>query len=202
VVGYLERLGITQIELEQILASSASLRGILVGYLAEVRLMETWFRDYPPKKYDDHDRKHKGDRWISYKGREISIEVKSLQSGSVEQIGDDQWTGAVQIDASDRRPVVLPNGDRLETVCLVVGGFDLVAVNLFEFGGKWRFAFARNCDLPRSTFRKYTPEQRQFLLQTTPKITWPPQPPFREEPFALMDAIVVEALLDEMAAED
>ena len=189
---YLDRLGITLDELEQIIASNASLRGVLIGYLAEVRLMETWFRDYAFRRYDDHDRTHKGDRWITYKEREISVEVKSLQSNYVTQV-DDGWSGRFQVDASDCRTVVLPNGESVTTTCLVVGEFDLVAVNLFEFGEEWRFAFAKNRDLPRSPFRKYTAEQRQYLLQTTPKITWPLQPPFRPEPFSLLDELLLES---------
>lgn len=77
----------------------------------------------------------------------------------------------------------------LQTTCLVVGDFDLVAVNLFEFGQKWHFAFAKMEDLPRSPYRKYTEQQRQYLLQTTPKISWPLDPPFRDEPFTLLDEI-------------
>jgi hypothetical protein len=188
---YLDRLGITQEELEQIIASNASLRGVLVGYLAEVRLMELWFKDYPFKRYDDHDRTHKGDRWITYKGREFSVEVKSLQSNYIKQTKEG-WAGRFQVDASDCRAVTLPNGDVVTTTCLVVGQFDLVAVNLFDFGAEWRFAFAKNCDLPRSPSKKYTPEQRQFLLQTTPKITLPLQSPYRAEPFSLLDEMLLE----------
>ena len=189
---YLDRLGVTLDELEKIIASNASLRGVLVGYLAEVRLMETWFLEHPMRRYDDHDRAHKGDRWITYKGREFSIEVKSLQSNSVRQV-EGGWTGRFQVDASDCRTVTLPTGDKLTTTCLVVGEFDLVAVNLFEFGAEWRFGFAKNRDLPRSSYKKYTPEQRQYLLQTTPKITWPLQPPFRDEPFSLLDEMLSES---------
>jgi hypothetical protein len=188
---YLQRLGITLEELEAIIASNASLRGVLVGYLAEVRLMEKWFKDHPFRRYDDHDRTHKGDRWLTYKGREFSIEVKSLQSNYVKQV-EGGWTGRFQVDASDCRTVSLPNGDKIATTCLVVGEFDLVAINLFEFGAKWRFAFAKNRDLPRSPSKKYTPEQRQYLLQATPKITWPLEPPFRAEPFSLLDEMLLE----------
>lgn len=58
-----------------------------------------------------------------------------------------------------------------------------MAVNLFEFGQEWRFAFAKNSDLPRTTFSRYTPEQRKFLLATLMVITWPLDQPYRPEPF-------------------
>jgi len=74
-----------------------------------------------------------------------------------------------------------------------VGEFDLLAVNLFDFGEQWRFAFAKNADLPRSPSKKYTPEQRAYVLQTTPKISWPLKPPFRDEPFSLLDEMLLES---------
>lgn len=188
-MGYFHKLGITITELERIVEASPSLRGVLVGYLAERRLVEMWFADHPLRTFDDHDRTHKGDRWLTYKGREFSIEVKSLQSTYTKKV-EGGWAGRFQVDASDCRTVRLPNGDSIATTCLVVGEFDLVAVNLFDFGQEWRFAFAKNVDLPRSSFKKYTPEQQSFLLQTTPKITWPLHPPYRAEPFSLLDEML------------
>jgi len=96
----------------------------------------------------------------------------------------------LQCDASDRRSIRLPNGDVLETTCLVVSEFDLLAVNLFALENKWRFAFARNEDLPHATYRGYIEEQRQYLLATLMTVTWPLQPPFGAEPFRLLENIV------------
>jgi hypothetical protein len=188
-MGFFQRLGVKVRDLEEIIESRPSLRGLVVGYLAETRLVEMWFPHYSVEKVDDRDRAHKGDRLLTYKRKQFRIEVKSLQSNSVKKTTDG-WTGKFQVDASDSRPVTLPNGERLKTVCLTVGGFDLLAVNLFDFGNEWRFAFVKNCDLPRSTYRKYTPEQRKHLLLTTPKITWPLQPPFRDGPFSLLNELV------------
>lgn len=91
------------------------------------------------------------------------------------------------MDASDRRQVELPNGSSLTTTCLLRDEFDILAVNVFEFSKQWRFVFAKNQDLPASTYRAYTPYQRRHLLATMVAVCWPPQPPFREEPFTLMD---------------
>lgn len=187
--GFFERLGVTADDIEQLMQASPSLRGQVVGYLAEGKLVRQWFAGYDLHKPDDHDRTRKGDRLITYKGHELSIEVKSLQSNSVVQTAGG-FNGTFQCDASDSRMVTFPDGTQVKTVCLIAGGFDLLAINLFEFGQQWRFAFVKNLDLPRSTFKKYTPYQQQYLLQTTPKIQWPLQPPFRDEPFALLDEIV------------
>jgi hypothetical protein len=75
---------------------------------------------------------------------------------------------------------------------LAVGRFDLLAVNLFEFGHEWRFAFAKNVDLPRTKSSKYTAEQRQYLLATSIRITLPVELPFHEEPFAVLGEIIAD----------
>lgn len=168
-----------------------SLRGMLLGYLAELKveqLLSAHTEVTYSTKYDDHDRKKKGDCFITYRGQDFVVEVKSLQTNSVKK-EDDRWIGKVQVDASDRRQVTLPDGSTLATTCLLAGGFDLLAVNLFAFEEEWRFAFAKNSDLPRSKYKKYTPKQRQWLLATLVRVTWPPEPPFHAEPFGLLDEI-------------
>ena len=188
-MGILDDLQLTRDELEELLQQNPSMRGLFVGYIAEKRLCDIWFPGQDLHKYDDHDRRKKGDRWIMHRGHELSIEVKSLQSNSVEKT-EKGWKGRFQCDASDRRKVTLPTGGILETTCLVVGEFDMLAINLFEFGRKWHFAFARNVDLPRSKGHKYTAEQKQHLLQTTPRIELPLSPPYYDDPFVVLDKIV------------
>ncbi len=193
-MGILEDWGVTTDELNDILASRPSLRGILIGFLAEYKLAKAWFTDariHNVRRYDNHDRTRPGDFGFTYQGAPVTIQVKSLQSNSVRRTATG-YSGSFQCDASDKRKVKLPNGRTLETTCLVVGGFDLVAVNLFEFGQQWRFAFAKNSDLPRSRSPKYTPAQQQYLLATSVKVTWPLEPPFRDEPFTLLDEVIAE----------
>jgi hypothetical protein len=193
-MALLEQWGVTLDELNEILASRPSLRGILIGFLAEYKLARMWFTDPRIKRlerYENHDRTKPGDFGFWYKGVQISVQVKSLQTNSVRRT-ETGYVGTFQCDASDRRPVKLPDGQVVETTCLVIGGFDLLAVNLFEFGQEWRFAFARNADLPRTKSPKYTSEQRQYLLATSIRITWPLRPPFHEEPFQLLDQIAAD----------
>jgi hypothetical protein len=164
----LDRWEITAEELTEVVDANPSLRGIMLGYLAEVKLRHIWFDRQEiteAHKYDDHDRRKKGDLAIVYKGRQFIIEAKSLQTNTI-QHEDGIWSGKVQCDASDRRKVQLPNGKKIETTCLLVGEFDLLAVNLFEFQKTWRFAFVKNSDLPRSRYKKYTKAQRNCLLAT------------------------------------
>jgi hypothetical protein len=193
-LGIIEDWGLTIEELNEILASRPSLRGILVGFVAEYKLPKIWFLDRRIgrlERYDNHDRTKLGDFGFTYRGVPVTVQVKSLQSNSVRRT-DSGYIGTFQCDASDGRPVKLPNGQTLETTCLLVGGFDLLAVNLFEFGQQWRFAFAKNADLPRSRSPKYTARQQKYLLATSMKVTWPLEFPFRDEPFALLEEIIRE----------
>lgn len=188
----LERWEITAEELTEVVDANPSLRGFLMGYVSESKIRKFFSRQESIKnikKYDDHDRGKKGDLAFEYKGKEIRSEVKSLQTNSVKRKGE-IWVGTFQCDASDRRMVTLPNGHRVETTCLVVNEFDLLAVNLFAFGEEWRYAYARNKDLPRTESKKYSIEDRKYLLKSLMPITWPLQPPYYEDPFAVLDKIV------------
>lgn len=189
----LNRWGITESELTELVDQNPSLRGILLGYVAEKKFHDSFLNSphvTEAAKDDDHDRKRKGDRRIVYKGESFIIEVKSLQSNLVEKLGDDQWRGKSQVDASDSRIVKLPNGKSLKTTCLRRGEFDLLAVNCFAFGERWRFAFALNSDLPPNTYKKYTEYQRQHLLPTLISVEWPLKPPFSDNPFGLLDRLI------------
>ena len=151
---------------------------MVFGYVAEIKLREllqTSSLVSSAEKDDDHDRTKKGDIRVVYRGQEFKIESKSLQTARNKQNPAGTWMGAAQVDASDRRTVLLPNGISLETTNLLVGEFDVLAVNCFSFENTWNWASARNEDLPRTTFRKYTLEQRPYLLATTVQVTWPPQ---------------------------
>ncbi len=98
--------------------------------------------------------------------------------------------GKAQVDASDRREVILPDGSTVTTTCLLKGEFDILAVNVFAFEDTWRFVFAKNSDLPTSSYRNYTEYQRRHLLATLVEVHWPPKPPFSEEPFTLMNEVI------------
>lgn len=188
----LKRWDISEQALTDLVDENPSLRGILLGYVAE-RKFHDGFLSHPDitqaSKDDDHDRKRKGDRRIVYKGQSFIIEVKSLQTNLVKSVGDDKWTGKSQVDASDSRVVIFPDGSQLKTTCLRRGEFDLLAVNCFAFGEKWRFAFALNTELPLNTYKNYTEYQRAHLLPTLIPVEWPLKPPFSSDPFKLLDRL-------------
>jgi len=179
-------------ELTVLLDDNPSLRGMLFGYVAEHHLRQLLKRSREVtdiSKKDDHDRKKKGDLIVTYKGRGFKLECKSLQTNSIRQVGD-VFMGKVQCDASDRRTVTLANGATLEKTCLLAGEFDILAVNLHAIRDDWHFIFAKNVDLPRSRYKQYTEQQRSQLLATLIEVSWPPQRPFRDEPFSLLEEML------------
>ena len=189
----LQRWRITPEELTAVVDGNPSLRGMMLGYVAEMKLSALLLSDgriTAIRKPDDHDRRKKGDLVVTYRNRACKIESKSLQTNSIRRLDKDRFAGQVQCDASDSRTVALPNGRRLQTTCLLVGEFDILAANLFAFEEKWHFTFALNRDLPRSSFREYTKYQRSNLLASLVPVTWPPEPPFVSDPFALLDRLL------------
>ena len=192
----LQKWQITDEELTQIVNDNPSLRGFIFGYVSEYKIRSFFNHSEISniKKYDDHDRTNKGDISFIYKGREFKIEAKSLQTNSVKKLeGHDCWKGTFQCDASDKRPILLPNGHEITTTCLAVGEFDIVAVSLFAFGNQWRFAFAKNSDLPHpeDRSRNIPRKDRQYLIKSSINITWPLQAPFTTDVYSLLDEFIV-----------
>jgi len=194
-ISILDRWGITVDDLTDLVDQNPSLRGMLLGYVAEKKFHDTYLSHADISdaiKDDDHDRKLKGDRRVVYRGHRFIIEVKSLQTKTVRQMGDGVWTGKAQVDGSDRRVIRFPDKTTLDTTLLLRGEFDLLAVNCFAFDGTWRFLFAKNSDLPSSTFSKYTEVQRSRLIASLVQVTWPPTPPFTDDPYILLDELIAE----------
>jgi hypothetical protein len=187
---------ITAKELSEIVSENPSMRGLMFGFVAEYKLKKMWMErseitDLIRPRFND--RKQKCDFRFVYRGTDVRLEVKCLDSPKV-KFEDGAWSGTFQCNASDTTSVTLPNKKTVVTNCLAVGGFDLLAVCLFSFGSEWRFAFALNEELPRTTWKKYTPAQRKYLLKSAMRITWPLQAPFVAEPFGLLDRLVAKRM--------
>ena len=185
---------ITPGALTNIVNENPSLRGMLLGYVAEYKLQEILLSEDGIEyigKPDDHDRTSKGDHIIEYRGQRFVIESKSLQSRMVEKDGD-VWRGRAQVDASDRRSIVLEDGTQIETTLLMVGEFDILAVNCFAFEQEWNFVFGRNSDLPRSRYRGYSQQVRNQLIASLVSVSWPPEPPFSSDLIEVLEQLVVE----------
>lgn len=166
-----------------------------MGYLAELQLEKAIKKVKGVTKVTkpkDHDRAFKYDKLVIYKKAPVSIEAKSLQSHTVKPLPSGGFSAKFQCDASDRRTVTLPNGNTVDTTCLLAGEFDILAVNLFAMLDRWEFAYIKNKDLPKSTYRKYTEEDREHLLAGTVDIVWPLEAPYTNDLKSLMDECAVK----------
>lgn len=104
----LEMFGVSLEYLTEVVVSNPSLRGILAGYIAERKLWD-WFtsdgRVTSIRKDDDHDRAQKGDLVVAYKGFDFRIEMKSLQTNSIEIFDSvaGKWLKKVVQEPSSKR---------------------------------------------------------------------------------------------------
>lgn len=194
--NFLDALGLTNDEFTDIINNNPSLRGVIIGYTAEKMLRKIFANDNRIQslhKDDDHDRSKKGDLNVVYKDYTFRFECKSLQTNSIKKnkaSAPYEMIGNYQCDASDCREISLKNNNKVKTTCLQVGEFDILAINMFAFNNKWDFAYILNKDLPRTKSSKYSDEDKQFLLHTSPKITLPLKEPYVNDPFILMDKLI------------
>lgn len=160
----------------QVLKETPSVRGMVYGNFAETMFAESLVAIGIPvedQRRDDDHAKTKSDRTFKLVNRSYTVQLKSMQTNSIRQLDDGTFTAKVQCDASDKRPIELPNRHTVATTCYQVDEFDVLAVPLQPFLGKWHYAFRLNETLPRTTWRDYAPEDRPFLLATLVPITWP-----------------------------
>lgn len=104
----LDTWGITPEYLTDVVNSNPSLRGMIVGYLAERKLQDIFDghgRTDDHRKDDDHDRTKKGDLVVNYSGYEFRIEVKSLQTNTIEvKDPDGNWIKMMSKRMVGRKP--------------------------------------------------------------------------------------------------
>ncbi len=168
-------------ELISSIKRAPSLRGMILGYIAE-EMFEKYLPITYPKitaenidKHDDHDRSlNKSDRTIKYEGRLYRIQLKSIQTNSIcRNLSNGLLQADVQNDASDKCKVLLPNGHIVETTCYARNDYDILAVPLYPFTGGWTFAYKRNVDCRSTVNNIYSSEDQKFLLSTTERLNWP-----------------------------
>ena len=85
----LDMFGVDINYLTRVVKANPSLRGVIIGYIAERKLWDFFAADprvTAIRKDDDHDRDNKGDLVISYQGFDFRLEVKSLQTNSIKML--------------------------------------------------------------------------------------------------------------------
>lgn len=155
-------------EVERLLEDNPSLRGFVQGYLAEIALMKRLKLIADVKdvsKIPDKD-KRKGDIVFTYKGTELTVEVKSVKTGSTrEDVLHDTWEAVVSCKNSDKREIELPDGTNLSTGSILRGTFDILAISTYSVKGTWEYLYMENKYLPSKT------QDDPLLIKTSFKVS-------------------------------
>lgn len=126
------------------------LRGYLQGYFSE-RMLARELAATPGvesvEKIPDVSTR-RGDFLIKYQDKEITVECKSIQTGSVRFINNNFWEGSVLVKNVGRKEIHLPDIGPVYTSNLLKGQFDILAICCFAVRGEWKFVFMNNSDLP------------------------------------------------------
>ncbi len=104
----LDEWGIDEDYFTAVVRNNPSLRGMILGYIAERKLKDLFVssgKTSNHRKDDDHDRSKKGDLTLCYEGEEIVIEVKSLQTNSILiQNPNGDWVSMIKKENVGRKP--------------------------------------------------------------------------------------------------
>jgi hypothetical protein len=107
----LEYFEVTPEYLTEVVFDNPSLRGMILGYLAERKLKDVFENDpraTATRKDDDHDRKKKGDLVVTYRGFEFKFESKALQTNHVEIFESDTESWIRKVIKKDGRWIPNP----------------------------------------------------------------------------------------------
>ena len=184
--------GFTLEDVQALTDENPYLRGYLQGYLAESKLIQQ-VRDLPGvesvSKIPDAD-ELRGDLLVNYRGTEITIECKSLASGIVrEDALNLSWEASVLCKNTDKRTIYVEGVGEMQSVNLVKGEFDILAICTYPITGFWRFLFIENRFLPEADGKPGFIKSR-FIINTatTPGLT--------NDPLRVLDASLLQKSLN------
>lgn len=196
-------------EFNRIIDKNSNALSAIYGYVAEERLREAYLegddRVTELRSPADQDAADKGDWAFNWRGEPMKIEVKSLQTHTIEKVDSNQQTLTNNGDepvrykagfhlkgSSDQREVSYEGETYNTTLMNVVDSdVDIMAVNLYKIKDEWDFGFLRVEDLPRSK-GNYPEGLREKLARSQIKLTIPLQEPFTKDLHELMDEILNE----------
>lgn len=150
-------------DLQEMIDENPSLRGYIQGYLAE-RALKTQLLNIAGvsavRKIPDMA-PEKGDFEVIYKNVPLTIECKSVKTGSVkEDVLTQSWMGTVGVCNTDKREITIEGFGNISTSKLIRGQFDILAISCFAVNGEWSFMFIENRFLPSA-------EEHRDLLKSS-----------------------------------
>lgn len=195
-------------EFNRIIHDNSNALSAIFGYVAEERLQEDYLEEDDRvtnlRSPEDQDAQDKGDWAFQWRGEPMKIEVKSLQTHTIQKVESSQSTltnndkelvkykaGFHLKGTSDQRTITY-NGKEYNTTLMNVGetDVDIMAVNLYKVKDEWDFAFLKVEDLPRSKGSSYPEGLREKLARSQIKLTIPLQDPYTDDLYGLMDEIL------------
>ncbi|WP_181690844.1 hypothetical protein [Natronomonas sp. LN261] len=197
-------------EFNRIIDKNSNALSAIYGYVAEERLRESFLEDDERvtdlRSPADQDSADKGDWAFKWKGEPMKIEVKSLQTHTIEEVNKDQqaltddgsepiqYKAGFHLKGTSDQRTIIHEGNEYNTTLMNVDDtdVDIMAVNLYKIKDEWDFAFLKVEDLPRSKGSSYPDSLRQKLARSQIKLTIPLQEPFTKSLYELMDEIVAE----------
>ena len=175
----------------QLIMKNPNLRGICDGYASEehfealLESVENIEKHYKP---DDHHPTQKGDRVITYRSVDLTIELKTVVTGTTEYnspqkhtdlYGNEWWTGQFRTSKSRKRVVRFSDGSQQDCFYMTRGKIDIYGVCVRPFTGNWGdYMYCLESDIPNPQNEDLTPLQRSELLNPTIRVQWPPKSPW------------------------
>jgi hypothetical protein len=195
-------------EFNRIIHKNSNALSAIYGYVAEERLREMFLEDDSRveniRSPADQDSADKGDWAFQYRGEPMKIEVKSLQTHTIERVnknqttlGDEEeptkWKAGFHLKGTSDQRKVEYEGETYETTLMNVErtDVDIMAVNLYRIEDEWRFAFIKVEDLPRSK-GNYPEGLKEQLAMSQIRLTVPLEEPFTDDLYELMDEVLEE----------
>lgn len=195
--SFMEQVGLTAADLEELCKDkSKNLWSMVLGAAGESSLGRIWLNNEEVNsvhKQRDNDRNECGDWRFCYKRPEPwTMEAKTASANS--KLKDGHIHTSLTIWHRDRKIVKFDNGSSLYTAAIIEGEYDVLAVSFWHIFKQHVFSFAFLNDLPRCTSNKVraTDYQKSKMMASTVKVSWPPEHPFTDDLFALLDSRLKE----------
>jgi hypothetical protein len=172
---YWEEHGITARQFSNLIYRTPNLKGCTDGIMGEefgVRVALENIKDVSDiRKIPDTD-ELQGDWEFKYKGLFLTIESKNVVKSKL-RITSDGFRGHSLTMKSRSRPIMLSSGTIVESRHLIYGAFDILGVDMFAGLKTHTCIFALNRDLPQSTAKKISDEERRISIKLQTQVTWP-----------------------------
>ena len=196
-------------EFNRIIHKNSNALSAIFGYVAEERLREIYLKDDPRvenlRSPEDQDSADKGDWAFTWRGEPMKIEVKSLQTHTINavdtaqtELGDEdeksvRYRAGFHLKGTSDQRTIQYSGEEYSTTLMNVEDtdIDVMAVNLYKIKDEWDFAFLKVEDLPRSK-GNYPEGLRQKLARSQIRLTIPLREPFTADLYGLMDEVLEE----------